>query len=253
VIIAAMERELLPLVRGWKTASFKHQTREYRAYENNNVVALAGGIGARAAAHAATAAVAQYQPAMLVSVGFAGALIRSLKVGNVISPNVIVDAASRNEYRCDAGGGVLVSAVQISDSASKEDLVEKFHALAVDMEAAAVAEIARTQHIGFRCVKAISDEADFVLPPLNRFVDGEGNFQSARFALWAVLRPWRWPQVMALARNSHQASKALCSWLRQSFASGFQPATVARLESSGGIEIGETNSKVLHPSGSSMS
>jgi adenosylhomocysteine nucleosidase len=248
-----MERELLPLVHGWKAVNFHHENRGYRAYENNNVVALAAGIGARAASRAANAAVAQYQPALLVSAGFAGALIRSLKVGNVISPNVIVDAANGNEYRCDAGGGVLVSATEISGGASKQDLAQRFHALAVDMEAAAVAEIARSHQIGFRCVKAISDEADFVLPPLNDFVNAEGNFRSARFALWASIRPWRWPQVIALGRNSHKAAKALCNWLRQSLASGFQPATVSRLESLSNAEIGETNPKVLHPSGSGVS
>lgn len=230
VIIAALDRELHPLVQGWKAVAFSCAGRTYHAYENNEKVAFAGGIGRQAAANAARAAVEKYQPAMLVSVGFAGALIRSLKVGNVIAPNVIVDAATGNEYRCDIGGGVLVSAAAISDAASKHELVQRFHALAVDMEAAAVAEIARSAQIGFRCVKAISDEAEFAMPPLNEFVDADGNFHTGRFVLWTAIRPWRWPQVIALGRNSSKAGQALSEWLRHSMAGGFPAARVARID-----------------------
>ena len=79
--------------------------------------------------------------------------MRSLKVGNIITPNVIMNSASGTEYRCDQGGGILVTAGEIAGNTSKQALVEKFHALAVDMEAAAVAEVAKNAQIGFRCVK----------------------------------------------------------------------------------------------------
>ena len=68
------------------------------------------GIGYASAQLAAQAAIAKYQPQMLISAGVAGALIRSLRVGNIITPNVIIDAVSGTEYRCDQGGGILVTA-----------------------------------------------------------------------------------------------------------------------------------------------
>jgi hypothetical protein len=174
---------------------------------------------------------------MLVSAGLAGALIRSLKVGSVIVPNVIIDAATGAEYRCNLGegvlgGGILVSAGQVAGCASKPQLVEKFHALAVDMEAAGVAEVARERQIGFRCVKAISDESEFAMPPMERFIGMQGNFETAKFARWLAFRPAMWPSVMALARNSNRAAQALCAWLREKTASGLQPATVVRLAGS---------------------
>jgi adenosylhomocysteine nucleosidase len=214
-IIAALDRELAPLVRNWKPVAFTHDGRSFRAFENAGRVALAGGIGRRAAQAAAWAVVAQYTPQMLISAGLAGALISSLKVGSVITPNVIVDAATRKEYRCQTGGGVLVTASEVATSGSKPKLVEQFHALAVDMEAAAVAEVAEQSGISFRCVKTISDEAAFVMPPLNQFVDAEGRFQNSRFARWAMLRPQWWARIMALMRNSSRAAEALCNWLRQ--------------------------------------
>ncbi len=156
---------------------------------------------------------------MLISAGLAGALIRSLKVGSVITPNVTVDAASGAEYRSVfgaemVGGGILVSANEIAESKDvRADLVERFHALAVDMEAAGVARVAQQEQIAFRCVKAISDEADFQMPPLNKFVDAEGNFQTGKFAVWTSVRPWYWGRTIALAQNTKRATQALCDWL----------------------------------------
>ena len=214
-IIVALERELAPFVRNWKSVSFSHSGREFRAYEHESLVALAGGIGRRAAEIAAKAIMAEYKPQMLISAGLAGALLHSLKVGSVITPNVVVDAATRKEYRSEVGGGVLVTADEIANTQSKATLVEKFHALAVDMEAAAVAEFAQQNGIAFRCVKAISDEADFVMPPLNQFVDETGSFQNGKFAAWAAFRPLQWPKVISLARNSSRASVALRDWLKR--------------------------------------
>src|SRR6185437_251580 len=179
------------------------------------------GIGKKSAERAAQVAVARYQPAVLISAGLAGALIRSLKAGSLVTPNAVVDAADGREYRCAAtdvdivGGGILVTANEITRAEAKGKLVEQFHGLIVDMEAAGVAKVAQEKQISFRCVKAISDEADFVMPPMARFVDAAGNFQSGRFAAWAAVRPWQWARVIALSRNSSRATRALCEWLEK--------------------------------------
>jgi adenosylhomocysteine nucleosidase len=241
-IIAALEREIQPLVRNWQRTQVVHDGRSFTCYRHEELLVLAGGIGCEAAKRAARAMVARHRPRMLVSAGFAGALILSLKVGSVIVPNVIVDGATGAEYRCNLGegvlgGGILVSAGQVAGSASKTELVKRFHALAVDMEAAGVAEVAREEQIGFRCVKAISDESDFPMPPVNRFIDGQGTFETARFARWLALRPAIWPSAIALARNSNRAAQALCDWLREKIASGLQPATVIKLAAPELLEV----------------
>lgn len=228
-IVAALDRELAPLVRDWESVSFTHKGRNFSAYEDAGRVAVAGGIGCRAAQAATRAVVAQYRPTMLISAGLAGALIHSLKVASVITPNVIVDAATGKEYRSNTGGGILLTASEVATSATKPKLVEQFHALAVDMEASAVAEVAEQEGVSFRCVKAISDEAAFVMPPLNRFVDGEGKFQNGTFAAWAVLRPQWWPRIVALMRNSSRAADALCNWLKQNAVNSDAPVESKRV------------------------
>lgn len=221
VVIAAMEREVRPLVRTWQRTALSSGDQSWIALEKENQAVVISGIGKKNAELAARAAVMQYQPATLVSVGLAGALIRSLKAGSLVTPNVVVDVEDGSEYRCAVtdggvvGGGILVTANEIAGADAKARLVEQFHGLIVDMESAGVAKVAQETQISFRCVKAISDEADFVMPPMARFVDVAGNFQSGRFAAWAAVRPWHWARVIALGRNSSKATRALCEWLER--------------------------------------
>jgi adenosylhomocysteine nucleosidase len=233
-IIAAMEREIAPLVRGWQRGTLLSGERKFVLFERDGVVAVVSGIGCKNAELAARAVVEQRRPSLLISVGLAGALIRSLKVGSVFTPNVVVDVAHGAEYRCAAdgnhvSGGVLVSAAEIVGAEAKRELVNRFHGLVVDMEAAGVAKLAQKEHIGFRCVKAISDEADFAMPPMGRFLNAAGEFQSGKFALWAALRPWQWPRIAALARNSRRAISALSDRLQKDLASTLAPKEIVTL------------------------
>jgi nucleoside phosphorylase len=212
-IIAALDRELVPLVRSWQSRWFNHNGRRFRVYEQGNLVAVAGGIGRKAAGITARALVVQYHPRVLISAGVAGATQNDLAAGTVITPEIVFDSASGAEYRADSGSGALVTADEIADSSLKQALAARFHASAVDMEAAAVAQVAQQERIGFRCVKAISDPADLVMPPLNQFVDEQGQFRAAKFAVWAALRPRHWPGIVALARDTRRASQALCGYL----------------------------------------
>ena len=241
-IIAAMEREIAPLVRGWQRGTLSSGEREFTCFERDSVVAVVSGIGGKNADLATRGIVDQHRPALLISVGLAGALIRSLKVGSVFTPSVVVDAADGAEYRCIAdanhvSGGVLVSAAEIAGAEAKRELVKRFHGLVVDMEAAGVARIAQQKQIDFRCVKAISDEADFPMPPMGKFLDAAGEFQKGKFALWAALRPWQWPRIAALARNSKRAIWALSDRLRKDLASGLQSKEIVTLNRAEFLEV----------------
>jgi hypothetical protein len=233
-IIAALEHELHPLVDEWNSSLLHSNGKTFRCYHAGGLIALAGGIGCERAELAARAVIENYHPQMLVSAGLAGALIRSLKVGSIVTPNVIVDASTGMEYRCSLGGdvidgGVLVTAGEIAGVAGKAALVERFHGLVVDMEAAGVARVAQHFKVGFGCVKAISDEFDFVMPPLDRFVDEQGNFQTGKFVGWAALRPQHWANVIRLGRNSRRATRSLSQWLKKNVSDDSRPGAVVTL------------------------
>lgn len=236
VVIAAMEREVQPLVRTWQRTALSSGDKSWITFEKEDQAVVVSGIGKKNAERAAKASVARYQPATLISAGLAGALIRSLRAGSVVTPNVVVDALDGTEYRCAAadggvvGGGILVTASEVAGAEAKGKLVDRFHGLIVDMEAAGVAKAAQEAQISFRCVKAISDEADFVMPPMVRFVDADGKFQAGQFAVWAAVRPWQWARVAALGRNSSKATRALCEWLEKNLAGDMQTTEVVTLE-----------------------
>jgi len=212
-VVAAMEREVRPLVKGWHFTEKEHSGRRFRFFEKDDVVLVCGGIGAEAARRAAEAIISLYSPVVIYSAGFAGALVPELKVGDVAQPAQVVNAGDGSSVRMDTGKGVLVSLRAVASPAQKAKLRNSFEAQAVDMEAASVARAAEARGVRFAAVKAISDEFDFTFPSLERFVDSDGRFLEGRFALFTAIRPWLWPQVVRLALNSRRASHALCDWL----------------------------------------
>ena len=62
-------------------------------------------------------------------------------------------------------------------------LLTKYGADVVDMEAAAVAQVAKERALEFAAMKAISDDAEFAMPPLTRFIDENGKFATGAFWL----------------------------------------------------------------------
>jgi adenosylhomocysteine nucleosidase len=107
----------------------------------------------------------------------------------------------------------LITAGTVADAELKRILAGKHIAQAVDMEAYAVADVARVYGVPFRAVKVISDELEFPLPPLGRFIGADGNFRTGQFALYSAVRPWIWGSVMQLAGNSRKATASLCTEL----------------------------------------
>jgi adenosylhomocysteine nucleosidase len=215
-IVAAMEREVRPLVRQWRVSEKEHEGRRFRFFEEGDVVLVCGGIGAESARRAAEAVITIYAPSVVYSVGFAGALDPGTKLGTVLQPSQVVNAGDGSRVKLSGGNGILVSFGSVATPAQKAKLRESFGAQFVDMEAAAVARAAQARGVEFAVVKSISDEFDFTFPSMERFIDSSGGFHQGRFAAFAAMRPWLWPKVWKLAHSSELASRALCDWLAAS-------------------------------------
>lgn len=208
-IIAAMEREIAPLIRGWSMILGPR----YRFFERGNVIAFAGGIGPKAARAAAETVLTFRQPSLIISAGFAGALSESMPVGTVIVPTKVLGIPGEQTFSIENGEGTLVSVGEIVNPRVKEELKNKYVADAVDMEAASVAAVAQARGVRFLAVKSISDQASLELPPMGRFINNRGEFQTFRFALHSAVRPALWPALGRLKRNADKAANALCQFL----------------------------------------
>jgi adenosylhomocysteine nucleosidase len=226
-IVAALEREVNSAVKHWTMTEREHAGRLYRFFETDRAVLVCGGIGSEAARRATEAIIALYQPPLVVSVGFAGALETGLKVGDSFSPRRVVDASDGSSVETGVGSGALVSVGSVAGVGQKVKLAKAYSAQAVDMEAAAVARGAHARNGHFAAFKAISDDSSFAMPPVEAFVSPQGKFLTARFLAFVALRPRLWGKVRRLANNSARAAQTLCKWLEQY---NYEPGMAAAAE-----------------------
>ena len=216
VFIAALTREIAGLVKGWQTDE-SLAGRGIDLYWHEDAVAVCAGMGASRAALAVEAALALGPASELVSVGWAGACNRQLRVGDVIKADIVVDAKTGERYfsaRTRATGEDLriVATVAVPAGAQeKARLAEAYYAAAVDMEAATVARLARARDLPFYAIKAISDGAEFEMPDMARFTSPRGQLREAAFGFHIALRPALWKPVLSMAKGSKLAAEHLRS------------------------------------------
>jgi adenosylhomocysteine nucleosidase len=224
-IVAALEREVRTLTKGWSRVEREHQGRSFIFFEQDETVLVCGGIGVEAARRAAEAVIALYRPMLVQSVGFAGALNPDLHVGDLFTPAVVIDA--RDGSRIEIEGGdprtTLVTFMAVAGVDQKTNLAQAYGAQAVDMEASAVGAAARAHGQGFSATKVISDDLKFAMPQIDRFIDARGGFRTASFAFFVALRPWLWARVVTLASNSRKAERALSEHLKHENLKRFHP------------------------------
>jgi adenosylhomocysteine nucleosidase len=213
--IAAMPGELKAFASGWP-----HSTRgsvQFWAQRNEEEewIAACAGTGQEAATRA-FAAIEDGGPIdLVISVGWAGALNPDLAPGSAWNVAGVIDARTGERFRCDAGAGErwLVTNARVADEAEKRRLASSYAADLVDMEGAAIARLAGMRSIPFYCFKGISDGFNDKLPDFNRFISSEGQFQTGRFALYALFRPWHWPALVRMGENSKKASQGIAESL----------------------------------------
>ena len=189
-IVAALEREVRPLIKHWRPVVRDFDGRKYKFFENDRAVLVCGGIGQEAAGAPRKPSSACMHQLWCSLCGFAGALDSTLKAGTVMTPICVIDAKDGSRVEAGVGHWVVVTVDRTVNVEQKAKLAKAYWAHAVDMEAAAVARGAQAHDITFVGLKAISDEADFEMPPIDRFIAGDGTFRTVAFTAFVVLRPW---------------------------------------------------------------
>jgi len=203
--VAAMARELAPLLRGVPS----QRVGSIKFFELDDAAIAVSGVGRKAAGHAAEALIMRYSPDVLISAGLVGALTPKLKVGNVVEVKEVIDVDSGAKFQTGQGTAVLVTGSAVAGPADKSVEAQHWNADIVDMEASAEAEVAKQHGIEFLAMKAVSDEVNFPIPPLGKFIDEKGKFRTLRFLAWVAIRPKWWSVVRQLNANSNLAAANL--------------------------------------------
>ena len=215
-IIAALEREVWPLVSGpgWRRTGLVQAPSG--CFESASAVVVCAGIGGGPASSAVERLLQKFQPAGIVSAGLAGAVVPELKVGSIFVPATVLDTSTKLSLSIPVAGaeGILVSASSAAGAEGKRLLGAQYGAQAVDMEAGAVGKIAQLHGIPFLAVKAISDEYDFPMPDLQPYISSQGQFQTAKFVLAIARRPACWGVIRRLRANTLRAARQLCRRLQ---------------------------------------
>lgn len=227
-IIAAMFREVHPLVRNMDPLKYLPD-RRVQMYQSKNAVIAYAGMGREPAIAAARALLSIGEISSLASVGWAGALNPEAIPGKVVRPATVIDSLSGKRYPAGGDRGTLVTVQLVAGLEEKRRLGEQYHGDYVDMEAAVIAECAEEAKLPFYCFKAISDAHDARLPDMNQF-NRNGRFSAWRFIAHIAVRPGLWRVVSDMSKVSLDSRDGLCKRLEQWIAEN--AATAAKSETS---------------------
>jgi adenosylhomocysteine nucleosidase len=213
-ILAALPREVAPLVRNWSVLLVS-KTEGTSVWESDRAIVVCAGMGRDRITRALQLAETRGPLRAIISVGYAGALRAGMRTDGVYWPAIVIDGQTGERFACEDGEGVLVTVDHVVGRDQKPKLAAQWNADLVDMEAAAVARLAKERALPFRTVRAISDPVEDDLPDLSRFTDEQGGFQSTSFAMYVALHPWLIPATVKLGRQSARVSQAIAAALLQ--------------------------------------
>jgi nucleoside phosphorylase len=199
-VVAALSQELGSTLGAIPTTTRVVERLRFR--ECPSLIFVAAGVGSRPAAAAALLLADTWKPDALLSVGFCGALTEDLGTADLVlggttnhSAEPALLALARSCAAEARSGTVLTVPKVVVDAAEKKELAKKTGAVAVDMEADAVAIAAKARGLGFLSVKAVIDTPAAPLA-------------STYAGCWTVLRELFKGSVMGMIHDSKRVKLA---------------------------------------------
>jgi len=217
-IIVALPEEISTL-----TSASLQQGESIRL--NNNIVLMLAGAGPENAAHAAYQLIKHNGANRLISWGCAAALVDYLTPGDLILAENLIDK-NQQILACDSNWLSHTRETLKHLSLFQEPLVESQHiigtaegkqrlyietqAIAVDMESAAIARIAKQHHCPFLLVRSIADTANMNLPQaIYHAMNAEGRVDISKLLLFILKKPSEIPGLIHLGLCFSSAKKTL--------------------------------------------
>jgi nucleoside phosphorylase len=163
-----------------------------------------------------------YAPKIILLAGFAGSLVDSLHVGDLVLATDVVDLDGNRwpttwPGELPAGpwqpslrrGTVLSAPKLVCDPHEKRRLGQSRQALTVDMESVAFASLCSKCDVPFGCLRAVSDDLDTPLSPVLESLLAGGRVVWWRVLLALLRRPVFLKELLRLRRDTASASARL--------------------------------------------
>lgn len=161
------------------------------------------------------------KPRLIVSAGFAGGLVGTLEVGDLVVATELCDESSVSLPAPWPGvlsgdwqpvlhrGRILTTSAPVASAHQKALLAQKFAALAVDMESAVVARWCQKRQIPFGAVRVISDDAGTSFSPQLQSLLAGGQPSLAQIIKATARSPKLVLELLQLANKTRLAGKQL--------------------------------------------
>ena len=182
----------------------------------HDLLLVANGAGQHRAAAAIDAALAGFHPDVIVSTGFCGAVAPELGLAEIVLATEVAGDRARYavaplEARAGQCRGVVRTLDHIALTAQEKEFWRSAGAIAVEMEAAAVAARAQSLGLPFYCIKAVTDLADETLAiDLNASMRPDGHFDTIKVLGLTLRHPFaRVPELLRLRSRSARAANGL--------------------------------------------
>jgi adenosylhomocysteine nucleosidase len=183
---------------------------------DDEVCLAENGAGAHHAAAAVDKALAGFRPDAIVSMGFCGALDPSLEIGDIVVGTTIFGAdrafpAEPPMTESPHRSGPICSIDHVAGTAEEKRNLHATGAIAVEMEAAGVAQRAQKLGVPFFCVKSVTDLAnENMANDFNAVLRSDGRFDTMNILASSLRHPWvRLPELIRLRRRCGLAARSL--------------------------------------------
>lgn len=221
-ILFALARESRPFLRRFpeRQRIAVGKLRAWKCREGLHVVET--GIGRERSAHALRELLTSgfLNGCGVVSAGFAGALAEGWRAGDVVLADEVCDEQGRSwpaaPHLAGRRGRLLTVSRLVGDPVEKRRLGQSHHAVAVDMEAAVVAEFCAEHGLPFQALRVISDDVTTGLSPELVRLLGGATVSPVRLLRAAVRSPRVVGQLCRLAAATRMGARnlagALVAW-----------------------------------------
>jgi adenosylhomocysteine nucleosidase len=182
----------------------------------HEVLLVANGAGPSRAGAAVDSALEAFRPDALVSIGLCGAAAPDLRPSQIVVATEVAFGETRYpaaplECPRPHSRGMVRTIDHIAQTAGEKRFWHSTGAIAVEMEAAAIAQHAQRLGLPFYCIKAVSDLADETLAnDLNPALRPDGHFDTIKVLGSTLRHPLvRVPELLRLWRRSARAANYL--------------------------------------------
>jgi len=205
-------------------------------WHGKNIVLVRTGVGRKRAQNTTHQVINKFNPEVIISMGYAGALIEGLNVGDLFVASTILNSESDStsfemddpknlkwlelakntqppkNFKLKVGKLITVDMV-VHTPEAKKDLRNRFGAEVVEMETLEIALLTRANKIPFISIRGISDAVNHELIDSSSFLDSDGEISKLRAGWYVLTHPKSLKNAFSLRSNTQIATQNLTDFI----------------------------------------